>query len=261
MIRPGRRRRASTLRRPLPLPFAFGAGLLAGMVLFTAVAGQTFAQAPVKLTVNGVTVSGASVIASVTVADSSGKPIAGLADTSFAVEVDGRAVSGIELDSNVDSALPLGMVLTMDISNTMTPASIAGAKDAFSGLIRSLRSTDEATLVTISTQVTQVVKPTSDQAALIAGVAWRAHGKSRSGVKAAIGKLSVPRDLREQVLLSGLQILPLDADHGLGVADLPMHHRDPFNRLLIAQVRSEQLTIITADSRIADYDVAFIDAG
>ncbi len=168
MVRPGRWRRASTLRRPLP--FAFGAGLLAGMALFTAVAGHTFAQAPVKLTVNGVTVSGASVIASVTVADSSGKPIAGLADTSFAVEVDGRAVSGIELDSNVDSALPLGMVLTMDISNTMTPASIAGAKDAFSGLIRSLRSTDEATLVTISTQVAQVVKPTSDQAALIAGV-------------------------------------------------------------------------------------------
>jgi len=81
------------------------------------------------------------------------------------------------------------------------------------------------------------------------------------GVKAAIGRLSVPRDLREHVLRSGLQILRLDADHGLAVADLPMHHRDPFDRLLIAQARSEQLTIITADRRIADYDVALIDAG
>lgn len=81
------------------------------------------------------------------------------------------------------------------------------------------------------------------------------------GVKAAIGKLSVPRDLHEHVLRSGLQILHLDADHGLAVADLPMHHRDPFDRLLIAQARLEQLTIITADPRIAHYDVALIDAG
>lgn len=45
------------------------------------------------------------------------------------------------------------------------------------------------------------------------------------------------------------------------VADLPMHHRDPFDRLLIAQARSEQLTIVTADRRITDYDVAVVDAG
>jgi PIN domain nuclease of toxin-antitoxin system len=81
------------------------------------------------------------------------------------------------------------------------------------------------------------------------------------GVKAAIGTLSVPRDLREHVLRSGVQILRLDADHGLAVADLPTHHRDPFDRLLIAQARSEQLAIVSADRRIADYDVTLIDAG
>jgi len=80
------------------------------------------------------------------------------------------------------------------------------------------------------------------------------------GMKAAIGKLSVPCDLREHVLRSGVQILRLDADHGLAVADLPMHHRDPFDRLLIAQARSEQLTIVTADRRIADYEVSYVDA-
>jgi len=63
------------------------------------------------------------------------------------------------------------------------------------------------------------------------------------------------------VLRSGVRILRLDAEHGLAVADLPMHHRDPFDRLLIAQARSEQLTIVTADRRIADYDVPLIDAG
>lgn len=81
------------------------------------------------------------------------------------------------------------------------------------------------------------------------------------GVKAAIGKLSAPHDLREHVLQSGVQILALDADHGLAVADLPMHHRDPFDRLLVAQARSENLTIVTADRRIAAYDVPLVDAG
>lgn len=81
------------------------------------------------------------------------------------------------------------------------------------------------------------------------------------GVKAAIGKLSVPDDLFEHVLQSGVQVLRLDARHGLAVADLPMHHRDPFDRLLVAQARSEQLTIVTGDRRIAAYDVSVVDAG
>lgn len=81
------------------------------------------------------------------------------------------------------------------------------------------------------------------------------------GAKAAIGKLSVPEDLYLYVLRTGVQILRLDAEHGLAVAQLPMHHRDPFDRLLIAQARSEQLTIVTADRRIADYDVSLVDAG
>lgn len=81
------------------------------------------------------------------------------------------------------------------------------------------------------------------------------------GVKAAIGKLSVPSDLRGHVTRSGVQVLRLDAAHGLAVAKLPMHHRDPFDRLLVAQARSEQLSIVTADRRIVAYDVTVIDAG
>ena len=71
----------------------------------------------------------------------------------------------------------------------------------------------------------------------------------------------MPHELYEHVLRSGVRILRLAVEHGLAVADLLMHHRDPFDRLLIAQARSEQLTIVTADRRIADYDVPLIDAG
>lgn len=81
------------------------------------------------------------------------------------------------------------------------------------------------------------------------------------GVKAGIGKLTVPDDLHEHVIHSGLRILPLAPDHGLAVAVLPMHHRDPFDRLLIAQARGEGLAIMTADRRLADYEVEVVDAG
>jgi PIN domain nuclease of toxin-antitoxin system len=80
------------------------------------------------------------------------------------------------------------------------------------------------------------------------------------GIKAAIGKLTIPNDLREHLVGSGLNVLGLAPDHGLGVADLPMHHRDPFDRLLIAQARCEGLTIVTADRRFTDYDVPVVDA-
>jgi len=80
------------------------------------------------------------------------------------------------------------------------------------------------------------------------------------GVKAATGKLVVPRDLHRRIPDAGLRILGLAPDHGLGGAGLPLHHRDPFDRLLIAQARSEGLTIVTADRRFADYDVNTVDA-
>lgn len=80
------------------------------------------------------------------------------------------------------------------------------------------------------------------------------------GVKSAIGKLTVPGELREHIEQSGIQVLGLAPDHGLGVATLPMHHRDPFDRLLISQALHESLAIVTADSRFSDYEIAVIHA-
>jgi PIN domain nuclease of toxin-antitoxin system len=80
------------------------------------------------------------------------------------------------------------------------------------------------------------------------------------GVKSAIDKLNVPGELREHIEQSGIRVLGLAPDHGLGVATLPMHHRDPFDRLLISQALHERLAIVTADSRFADYEITVIQA-
>ena len=79
------------------------------------------------------------------------------------------------------------------------------------------------------------------------------------GVKAAIGKLEVPQDLQDHVLDAGLRILGLSPEHGLAVAELPVHHRDPFDRLLVAQARQESLTLVSTDPRLRAYDVPLLD--
>jgi PIN domain nuclease of toxin-antitoxin system len=79
------------------------------------------------------------------------------------------------------------------------------------------------------------------------------------GVKAAVGKLVVPDDLHAHVVGTGVRLLGLSPDHGLAVARLPLHHRDPFDRLLIAQAQQDGLTLVTADARIHAYDVAVLD--
>jgi len=60
----------------------------------------------------------------------------------------------------------------------------------------------------------------------------------------------------EQITANGLLILRVEIEHTLRVAALPLLHRDPFDRLLIAQAQMEDLAILTADPSIARYDVA-----
>ena len=80
------------------------------------------------------------------------------------------------------------------------------------------------------------------------------------GIKAAVGKLVVPEDLQAKITDAGVRSLALAAAHGLAVAQLPTHHRDPFDRLLIAQAMTEGLTLVTADANFASYDVPIVAA-
>ncbi len=78
------------------------------------------------------------------------------------------------------------------------------------------------------------------------------------GIKVGLGKLEAPDDLPARVEQLGFESLPVTADHAWQVRDLPSHHRDPFDRLLIAQAQVERLPILTADPSFDAYDVTVV---
>ena len=67
-----------------------------------------------------------------------------------------------------------------------------------------------------------------------------------------------PRVWRARMLGSGYEELPVEAEHTLAVADVPLIHRDPFDRLLIAQAAVEGLTFVTADALVGRYPGAIL---
>lgn len=77
-------------------------------------------------------------------------------------------------------------------------------------------------------------------------------------IKTALGKLDAPDDLPARVEQMGFFLLPVAASHAWQVRQLPLHHHDPFDRLLIAQAQVERLPIVTADPRFDAYDVMVI---
>ena len=74
-------------------------------------------------------------------------------------------------------------------------------------------------------------------------------------IKRALGKLTAPDDLPDRILEGGFEWLDVSARHAWQVGALPPHHRDPFDRLLIAQALVEGLPIVTADARFGAYGV------
>ncbi len=77
-------------------------------------------------------------------------------------------------------------------------------------------------------------------------------------IKEALGNLTVPKELPEVLDAQPFARLDMTVDHVFKVAELPMHHRDPFDRLLIAQCLVDGLTLVTHDADIAKYDVKIL---
>jgi len=79
-------------------------------------------------------------------------------------------------------------------------------------------------------------------------------------IKKTIGKLSAPDDMDAIVEDEGFDKLPITLFHGEQAGLLPEHHKDPFDRMLIAQAQSEGLIIVTNDKKIARYNIRTMDA-
>ena len=77
-------------------------------------------------------------------------------------------------------------------------------------------------------------------------------------LKKAKGKLKTSISIEKGIKTSGFTPLPIETSHVLGVEQLPTHHKDPFDRLLVAQAIVEKLMIITEDEKIKKYDVSVL---
>ena len=81
-------------------------------------------------------------------------------------------------------------------------------------------------------------------------------------IKHALGKIVLPEPpgtyVPSRMQRHGIVGLPIEHAHALAVGTLPPHHRDPFDRLLIAQAVEEQLTVVTLDAAFGDYEVPIL---
>jgi PIN domain nuclease of toxin-antitoxin system len=86
-----------------------------------------------------------------------------------------------------------------------------------------------------------------------------------TSIKAASGKLPLPEPpalyVPKHLAAQEVRPLPITHTHTLGVAELPLHHKDPFDRLLIAQAKAEGMTILTADRSFGWYGVGVLWCG
>jgi PIN domain nuclease of toxin-antitoxin system len=79
-------------------------------------------------------------------------------------------------------------------------------------------------------------------------------------IKSAKGLLKLPATVAEGIAQSGFQALPVTLDHVDRLRDLPLHHKDPFDRMLVAQALSEDAALVTADETLARYGVRLMAA-
>ena len=79
-------------------------------------------------------------------------------------------------------------------------------------------------------------------------------------LKASLGRLRPVRTVADAIADSQFEELPLRLRHTEALAKLPWHHRDPFDRVLIAQALSERLTLVTRDRAFSAYDLPLIAA-
>jgi PIN domain nuclease of toxin-antitoxin system len=107
---------------------------------------------------------------------------------------------------------------------------------------------------TLSKPVTDAIAASSSQVFVSAASLWELR------IKQSIGKLVLPDNFYQELEPAGFSLLGIGLEHIERYGQLPMHHRDPFDRMLIAQAAFEHLTLATRDPAFAAYEVALMRA-
>lgn len=110
----------------------------------------------------------------------------------------------------------------------------------------------------LGTSARELVEDRSVELLLSAASAWEI------AIKCRLGKLTLPQDpatyVPDRMRRSGTTPLAVEHAHVLRVSELPDHHRDPFDRLLVAQAQILDVAVLTADSQFDRYDVTVLPA-
>lgn len=101
----------------------------------------------------------------------------------------------------------------------------------------------------LSSSADQMLTDASNEVLLSAAVVWEV------AIKQSLGKLDAPDGFSALLMDAGAMPLPVTIEHARAVSALPWHHRDPFDRLLVAQAILEKVAIISSDDRLHAYDV------
>lgn len=101
----------------------------------------------------------------------------------------------------------------------------------------------------LSNELLKLLNDPQDQILLSVASVWEMV------IKKGKKKLKTPKDIEGGIKASGFSILPIEISHVLAVEKLPLYHKDPFDRVLVAQAQAENLTLITSDQKIWKYSI------
>jgi len=106
----------------------------------------------------------------------------------------------------------------------------------------------------LSLRARTVIADGNNLAFVSAAVIWEIQ------IKRALGKLKIPKNFRNVLDQQGFELLDITVEHAYAVGKLPLYHRDPFDRILVAQAKLENMILVSRDKRIKKYKIPLINA-
>lgn len=108
----------------------------------------------------------------------------------------------------------------------------------------------------LSSNTIEAISSLENKVFLSVVVAWELQ------IKIALNKIALKQSLQDsfesEQNINGFRILPVTLPHTMHLSNLPFHHKDPFDRLLIAQAITENMTLVTSDRKFSLYDVSVL---